>query len=145
VSALAVLYARSITLGGLIIRHRDPFGRWSHCGLMTNDGTVIEARVMRGVTETPLADFLLRYSEHRIDKTHIDCPDPAAGLSWARKQIGKPYDWRSVVGLGLRASWNEDDSWQCAELVEAALTHAGRARFRPCPSRITPNISWMVQ
>jgi uncharacterized protein YycO len=142
---ITVLYARSLTIGGLLIRHRDPYGRWSHAAVDTGEGTVIEARFFQGVTETPLEKFLLRYGDRRLEAHGIDCPDPAAGIAWARQQVGKPYDWRSVVGLGLRLSWQEEDSWQCAELVEAALLHAGRARFRSAPYRITPNISWMAR
>ena len=142
---IAVVYACAITVGGLLIRHRDPYGRWSHCGLSTGEGTVVEARILQGVTETTMEEFVQRYSARRVEEQRIECPDAAAGVAWARRQIGKPYDWRSVVGLGLRASWHEEDSWQCAELVEAALLHAGRARFRSAPHRITPNISWMAR
>lgn len=142
---LWVVYARSASLAGWAVRHRDPFGRWSHCGIQTTDGTVIEAHPRRGVVETDYDRFVTRYGERRVEQHGIECPDPDAGIAWARSQLGRGYDWLSVIGLGSRLAWNEIDRWQCAELVEAALAYAGRERFRYAPYRITPNMSWMTR
>ena len=37
-ASLVVVYARSHSIGGLLIRHADRFGRWSHCGVVTTEG-----------------------------------------------------------------------------------------------------------
>lgn len=140
---LTVVYARSHTIGGLLIRYADRFGKWSHCGVVTPKKTVIEARAFHSVVETPLLEFFKRYSasEYR----HFECPQPEVGLQWARDQIGKGYDYWALLGLALRrGTWAEDDRWHCSELVEATLMQAGKRRFIDAPDIITPNISYMV-
>lgn len=140
---LVIVYGRSATLGGLLIRHADRFGRWSHCGVVTPENTVIEALAFRGVVETPAAEAYARYT--RIEFANIDCPDPGAGVRWARSQVGRGYDYAALVGLALRRkSWAEDGRWHCSELVERALAEAGRRRFRDSPAIISPNLSFMV-
>lgn len=58
-------------------------------------------------------------------------------LAFTRRQIGKPYNWRDdiFIGLGLlfrthTPHWmlrelSEESTWQCAQLADAALEHAG--------------------
>lgn len=142
-SNLVVAYARSHTVGGLLIRHADRFGRWSHCGVVTEQATVIEARAFHGVVETPAREFFDRYPV--VEFRNIRCPDPTLGALWARNQVGKGYDYGALLGLALRRkSWAEDDRWQCAELVEATLVKAGKRRFIDAPDVISPNLSYMV-
>lgn len=144
--SLHVVYARSHTLGGLLIRAREAFGQWSHCGIVTPQGTVVEALAFRGVIETPMDAFVARYPQPSQRRQEvIPCPDPDAGLAWARSQLGQGYDYLAIAGLAFRNSWQEPGRWQCAELLEAALVHAGRRRFRSAPYRISPNVSWMAQ
>lgn len=140
---LVVVYARSHTLGGLLIRHADRFGRWSHCGIVTERNTVIEALAFKGVVETPAADFFSRYPV--VEFRNVACPDPAVGELWARNQVGKGYDYAALLGLALRrGSWADDGRWHCSELVEAALVQAGKRRFIDAPAVISPNLSYMV-
>lgn len=40
-------------------------------------------------------------------------------------QIGKPYDWSSILGFIFGRYWREDDAWICSELQAAALEDAG--------------------
>lgn len=54
------------------------------------------------------------------------------------------YDWTAIFGMLLQRNWQEQDSWFCSELVEAALTAGGRQRFRDDVSRITPHQTWAV-
>lgn len=142
-TSLAVVYARSHTIGGLLIRHADRFGRWSHCGIVTPDNTVIEALALRGVVETPAAQFYARYPA--LEFRNIACADPLRGVQWARDQLGKGYDYTALLGLALRrGSWADEDRWHCSELVEAALAQAGKRRFIDSPAVISPNLSFMV-
>ena len=143
--ALHVVYARSHTLGGLLIRAREAFGQWSHCAIVTPDHTVVEAVMRKGVIETSAADFVARYPQPSQRRQEIiPCPDPAAGLAWARSQLGQGYDYLAISGLAFGNSWQNSGRWQCAELLEAALVQAGRRRFRSAPYRISPNMSWMA-
>jgi uncharacterized protein YycO len=141
---LEVVYARNRSLLSVLIRNADRWGRWSHCGVLTPQGTVIEARFRQGVVETHIDDFLRRYS--RVEVVRVDCLRPARAQAFAAQQLGKPYDWRALFGNLLRATWERVDAWQCTELVEAALVKAGRRRFRGNTGwRISPNQSYMVK
>lgn len=132
---------RARSLSSWLIRVAT-WSEWSHCAIVTPNETVIESRaLMGGVVEQPLADSLAHASEHRI--VEVSTPDDAAGVAWARAQIGAPYDWTGVLGIALRRRWADPDSWFCSELVEAALAAAGRLRFRDVP-RVTPQHSWMA-
>lgn len=136
-----VVFSRSRTIGSVVIRFLT-WSSWAHNAIETPDGTVIEARWPEGVVETPVSVF--RKIASKRATVDIDCPDPAAAIAWARSQIGKPYDVWGVVGLGFRRRWQDDDAWWCSELVETALEHGGRQRFRHDLQRVTPQHSWMV-
>lgn len=137
-----LVYSRCRTPGSPLIRHADRWGQWSHCGIVAAANTVIEARAFHGVVQTPVFEFLYRASHTEL--VEIAVPDIAAGLTWAQQQIGKGYDYRSILGNLLRQSWQDDERWQCAELVEAFLVACGRPRFRASTWRISPNLSWSV-
>lgn len=144
---LGALYARNKTPLSILLRNIDRWGRVSHCALIdAQDGSpashVIEARALSGVVRTPLDEFMARYTF--VEQMTIEVPDPAAGLLWAHNQIGMPYDWRAIAGNLFRESWQDPNAWQCAELVEMAVAHAGRPRFRRDIWRISPNNSAMV-
>jgi uncharacterized protein YycO len=142
-AALVIVYARSHTIGGLLIRHADRFGRWSHCGVVTPESTVIEARAFHGVVETEASEFYNRYPT--VEFKNVVCPDPLRGVLWTRNQVGKGYDYPALAGLALRrGSWADEDRWHCSELVEAALVQAGKRRFLDAPAVISPNLSYMV-
>jgi uncharacterized protein YycO len=97
--------------------------------------TAIEAVAFKGVVEIPFNEILDRASEHVL--MHVEVPDPEAALAFARGQLGKSYDYRGVLGIGINREWDSPDKWWCSELVEAAIAAAGRRRFRN-PRRITP-------
>lgn len=142
---LTIVYARSHTLAGLLIRHADRWGRWSHCAIATGAGTVVEARMWHGVVETPWDEFERRYpGAGQRACVEVHCAQPDAGIAWARAQIGARYDHLAVLGQAVRESWQRPNRWHCAELAEAALVRAGRRRFRDAPHHISPNLSYMV-
>ena len=69
----------------------------------------------------------------------------ATNQSAAASQIGKPYDYTAILGLGLRRDWQEEDAWFCSELVAWAFQHAGEPLFRAeCLRRVTPQHLWML-
>lgn len=139
----AVLYARSASLGGLLIRHHDNVapGRWSH-GAVLLWGQVVEAHALHGVRSIPLSEFEATYS--RIERVEYEVPDAAAGEAWLVSQIGKGYDYLAVFGRLFRRSWQDTSRWHCQELVETYLAQCGRQRFRDSPAHITPNLGYMV-
>lgn len=137
-----IVYSRSRSLSTVLIRGADRWGRFSHCGVVTPNDTVIEARLLGGVIETPRDKFNARASHQEL--VHIPVFDLDAGLEWLSSQRGKGYDVLAILGNIARESWQDEDRWQCAELVETFLTKCGRPRFRPDAWRISPTQSWSV-
>jgi uncharacterized protein YycO len=139
---MKAIYCRRHNPGSLLLRFFT-WSSWSHCGIVTPDGTVIEAAAFHGVIERPLSEFMAGVSKS-ADRD-IPLPDDAAAIRFARAQVGKPYDWSGAIGLALRRdTWQADDAWFCSELVEAAAAAGGRQRFINQASRVTPQHSWMV-
>ena len=66
-----------------------------------------------------------------VDVVDYSVPNAAAGIAWARSQVGKEYDWRGVFGIALAPdrNWQDESDWFCFELAAAALAHAGRDLF----------------
>lgn len=44
-------------------------------------------------------------------------PNIQHAYEWALTQVGKPYDWRAILGFAFSRDWREEDSWFCSELV----------------------------
>lgn len=133
-SAVRVVFTRRHTLGSVLLR-AALWSAWSHCALIDGD-EVIEAAVGAGVRERPLAELLAEASEHEI--IEIPARNPAAVIAAARSQVGKPYDWRGVIGIGFRRRWQDEDAWFCSELVAYAFEAAGDLLFRAKRWRIRP-------
>lgn len=118
------------------------WSRWSHVALV--DGQyVIEAAALEGVRQALTRDVIKRSAQHCL----VDIParNPGAVIEAARSQLGKPYDWRGIVGLGMHRNWQEEDSWFCSELVAWAAAEAGETWFRPeALRRVTPQHLWML-
>ena len=72
---MRLIYSRSRTPFGLLVRAASWWGQWSHCGIVTGDGTVIHAHALRGVVEEPLPEFARRYSLHAL----VDVAAPNSG------------------------------------------------------------------
>ena len=138
--ALTVIYSRSHHPGSYLIRAASWFGPWSHAAIITREGTVIEARGWTGVREVPLAEFMGRAAKTTV--VQIECPNPAAAIAFAREQVGKRYDFGSILGFVVRRNWADRQCWQCTELVEAALLAGGRERWRERVYRIHPTMSY---
>lgn len=129
-----VVFCRRHHLGSLLLR-TFLWSGWSHCAIVDGD-EVIEAAAPGGVRARPLADLIAESSKYEI----IDFParNPAAVIAAARSQIGAPYDWGGVVGIGFRRRWHDHDAWFCSELIAAAFADAGEPLVRVDAWRITP-------
>jgi uncharacterized protein YycO len=139
------IYCRSRSLGGALIRAASWWDQWSHCGLLTGDNTVINARAFHGVVEEPLNEFAQRYSWTEI--VPLNLPDPVAAVRWARKHIGDGYDYGAVINIisnkfGAREA---PERWQCAEFLEATRLAGGIDIWR-CPLwSLSPSMSHKVK
>jgi len=73
---------------------------------------------------------------------HVDCsPEISAKvIEYARSQIGKPYDWTSLVGFMVHRDWRSPDSWFCSDLVAWCFESAGYSLLNDDKyyNRITP-------
>jgi hypothetical protein len=118
------------------------WSRWSHVALIDGEH-IIESVANGGVRQYPLEQAISLAADHCI----VDLParDPQAILDAARSQLGKPYDWTAILGLGLHRDWQKDDSWFCSELVAWAAAEVGEHWFRPeALRRVTPQHLWML-
>lgn len=136
------IFCRRHNAGSVLLR-TALWSSWSHCGIVTPELTVIEAAAFHGVVERPFQEFIAGVSRYSVRS--IALPDDAAAIAWAREQVGKPYDWLGVIGLGLRRDdWQVDSAWFCSELLEGSAAAGGRQRFVHQVRRVSPQHSWMV-
>lgn len=144
-SSIEVLYSRRPLPGAALLR-LFAWSSWSHCALVSGQGeaaTIIEAVGFAGVRERPLAEAIAEASHWRIDR--LACVDPVQAIRAARSQIGKPYDYLGVLGLGLHRDWHDDDAWWCSELVAWAIEQTGTRLFRAeRVRRVTQEHLWML-
>lgn len=64
---------------------------------------------------------------------------PFEVIDVALSQVGKPYDWRGILGFALRRDWQETDAWFCSEFVAWCFERAGYPLLRADRSwRVTP-------
>lgn len=142
---LPLLYARNHTPGSALIRAAQWWAPWSHVGVLDEErAQVIEARMLQGVIATPLTAFLARYST--TERVDVQCPDPAAGLHWARGQVGAGYDYGALARFVSSALGRDARrAYHCVELAEAALIAAGRPRYRVEPHRLTVQQSYITR
>lgn len=115
---------------------------WSHVALIDGD-EVIEATAPAGVRRFPVVQAIDHAKRGKI--VDLPCRDPGAVIAAAASQLGKPYDYTAVLGLGLHRDWQEDDAWFCSELVAWAFAQAGEPLFRAeVLRRVTPQHLWML-
>lgn len=118
------------------------WSRWSHVALVAGHH-VIEAVALEGVRQVSKAYAIERASAYSL--VELPARNPQAVIDAARSQIGKPYDWTAIAGIGLRRDWQEEDSWFCSELVAWAADQAGEPWFRQeALRRVTPQHIWML-
>lgn len=108
---------------------------WSHCAIIDGD-YVLEASATHGVHRRLLSDLIADSSKWEI--VEIPTPDPDAVLRAAYSQLGKPYDWFGVLGIGFKRKWQSNGAWFCSEFVAGAFNLAGQPLFRVNAWRITP-------
>jgi hypothetical protein len=89
------------------------------------DGWKVKTGVRRVLLDVALKGATI------INDIEYAVPDANQGLSWAREQEGKPYDWKGALGLFISPfrNWNEDDSWYCYELAAQTIHQSGRKLF----------------
>ncbi len=104
----------------------------SHVGFALGDGWVLDATPEWGVARRhTVDDDSTRYFS-------VGAPFDRV-CDRAASQIGRPYDWRGALGLGLHRDWQDQGAWFCSELVAWACAAAGHALLRADHlNRVTP-------
>jgi uncharacterized protein YycO len=98
------------------------WSEYSHVDIVLPDGTLLGARMVNGVQIRP-ADYC-NFSRVDIYETIVPVNDTLI-YDFARSQVGKPYDWKGIINIGLERNWQEPDSWFCSELAAWCFTQAG--------------------
>lgn len=111
-----------------IPRSRFSLAMSSHC-LILDGRDVYEANMLHGVRKVDYDTAMDGLTVVRIIKYTV--PDQQAAMKWADDQVGKSYDWRGGLGLGLTPyrEWEDDDRWFCYEYVAGVLKAGGRDVF----------------
>lgn len=140
---LVIAFARRKSLRSFGNRATRIGGRWSHTALWDPARSVFnEALMFEGVVETAQSVWFDRYSATEL--VAVPCPDPEAGLRFAREQVGKGYDYLGALGVPWRRNWQDPALWYCAEKEAAALAAAGRQVFRDPEHGGHPHDLWRV-
>ena len=101
----------------------------SHCFIAIHDGLWFESAAPYGVKITNAADATKRNHVVAIRTYRVE--DATAALAFLMSQVGKKYDYKGAVGLGIAPSrtWHDDDAWFCYELAAACLKASGGEKF----------------
>jgi hypothetical protein len=118
-------------------------GHLSHVDAVLPDGRLFGARSDRAGGQPPgvwaRPPGYLRFSRRVV--ASLPAREEAAGC-WRQflgAQLGKPYDWRAILGFLCNRDWRQDDSWICSELQARALEVAGLApSLYLAANKITP-------
>ena len=130
-------------LGSLAIQ-RFSAGPGSHIGLMLDrDGYELGARSDKVGGKPPGVQVRPANYAPFARQTFIDLqvtPDQEwLCKSFMIEQVGKPYDFKAILGFATGRNWRENDAWICSELVAAAIEYAGIcAPLYLTASKITP-------
>lgn len=138
---LNLLFTRRHHPGSWLIRAAT-WSEWSHVDLVRPDGSLIGAVALHGVSIADRGERLGLASAAAVMTLPVDI---GKSVAWADGQIGRPYDWLGVIGIGLHRDWESDDSWFCSEFAGRALKEGGYEPYRPdALRRLTPQDLWRL-
>lgn len=103
---------------------------YSHVGMLIDDTTVIESTLSHGgVKLAPIDVFKQRASNWLLVELTVEVNDWGAILKAAYNELGKPYDFLGIAGIGFHRNWQEDDRWFCSELIPYICMKGGTDLF----------------
>lgn len=107
---------------------------WSHVDFVLTNGNFLGARFSGGV-QSRSHDYL---TPSKFCYASVQVADIRKVLGWATGQIGKPYDWRAILGFGFRRDWHDPGQWLCSELVAEAFRKMDAPIVDDQSYRVTP-------
>lgn len=142
---LTVGYVTSGDWTSRLIEWRSAGGP-SHATTLVASGWVIDARLQGGVARRQvsyLAGANVRWL--RVPATEAQVRKTIEALE---SQVGRPYDWRDIVGFAIPAAftrdWNDQRAWICSELQAWAEEEGGIIQTSMSVSRIAPNDAMLL-
>lgn len=105
---------------------RFTWSEFSHVEFVTPYG-LLGAHLKGGVMLRPFG-YDLKDKGHREGVGYVDIPSTVKRkeiMSFARSQVGRPYDLPFIFGFMFREDWHNDGHWGCSELVASAFEHGG--------------------
>ena len=113
-------------------------GQYSHAAFLLPDGQILESWQGDGVRLKTLSDY------RGIDVYEIPGMTPAQwaiAIEWALAQVGKKYDYWSIIRFVSRRKLPANDKLFCSELLFAACALAGYNLFeRIEASAVSPSL-----
>jgi uncharacterized protein YycO len=113
-------------------------GPYSHCSVVLDDGTVIEARPLKGVQEVAhIREGVRKGCVIELYDVYLSPQQKLDIETFLRAQIGKKYDYWSVlmfVFLSNKPRKKDSERWFCSELVFAAFVFGGIALLNNIPA-----------
>lgn len=122
---MRVRFVTGYDLMSTLIRLGERDGWPTHAEVVLPDGGLLGAHFEGGVA------IRQKHYDYDVMKRELIVDIPAFERLEKRfydflyAQLGKPYDWRAVFGLGLGRNWRDPEKWFCSELVAAALEASG--------------------
>lgn len=115
-----------VSQGIRAIQHSPTALPYTHVDIVMPDGLLLGARSDNGVLIRPsnyAAFTATRVIEIECTEKQVD-----AYYSFAKAQVGKPYDYLAISAFvvpALTRDWLSGTAWFCSELDAAAMFHAG--------------------
>lgn len=137
-----------VTSGDLLSRPIEwrSAGGPSHATTLVEPGWVIDSRFWGGVQRRPvsyLGNAKVRWL--RVPATEAQV---SATIKALQSQVGKPYDWRDIVGFAIpqafTRSWNDQRAWICSEVQVWAEEQGGLIKTSMSVDRIDPNDAMLL-
>lgn len=108
---IRVHFCYSKGLAGAAIRALT-FSNFNHVAIELG-GKIYHSTFLDGVHTVPAGGFVDHY--HRVETHEIEGLDEEHAREWLERHLGAGYDWRALVALPFRESWQEPAAWFCSE------------------------------
>jgi uncharacterized protein YycO len=133
-----ILFSTNQLPGSIMIRLAT-WSQFSHVDMIVGDGSRLIGALPfgAGVSEYDLQHRLTHARKTAVYEANF--PQELVERE-IRKQLGKPYDYVGVVGVGFHRDWSKDSKWFCSEIIAASFAQAGYPLVNPelRLNRVTP-------
>jgi uncharacterized protein YycO len=138
---IKLLFSRRKHIGSWIIR-KISWSEWSHVEIIMPTDILFGSAAPHGVSFYSMNERLNKASRAAV----MSFPgDFDAAFLWGKTQIGRPYDYLGVLGIGFHRDWEDDHSWWCSEFAAQFLKQGGFEPYRhEAIKRLSPEHLFML-